>query len=109
MSVLFFIGLMGFNAAEMLATILSIAIYVPSVRRPGIGRIIFYALLSLKFWAALVYGWFFAVTIFNAAPFLRAIRTDVYLGLTLYGSLQAAIVLIALWRWRHQNDKRDAL
>lgn len=94
-----FVLLIGFDFLAMLATLVPLWRMALWVRTPGIGRILFFALLVLKIWVALVLGWF---TLILAAPGLplRAVRDWVYLGLIAYVGCQAIGVSVALWRWR---------
>lgn len=97
-----FFLLIAFDFLAMIATLLPLWRMAPWVRRPGIGRVFFFALLSLKVWVALVLGWF---TLIIAAPGLplRGIRDWVYIGLVGYIGLQAIAVSVALWRWRRRG------
>jgi hypothetical protein len=100
-----FIVLIIFDALTMLATLALLARMVPLVRVPGIGRILFFALLSLKVFVAGVLCWFAVVIAFPALP-LRAVRDWVYFALVIYQGVQAIGVVIALWRWGRPNDWR---
>lgn len=97
-----FLGLIAFDLAAMVATLAMIGRMAPLIRKRGIGRILFFALLTLKLFVAGVFGWFVLVIAFPHLP-LRAMRNWVYLGLIVYEGAQAVGVVVALWRWRRQG------
>lgn len=96
-----FLGLIAFDLAAMVGTLVMIGRMAPLIRQPGIGRILFFALLTLKLFVAGVFGWFTLVIAFPHLP-LRAIRDSVYFGLIVYEGVQAVGVIVALWRWRRR-------
>jgi hypothetical protein len=70
-----------------------------SVRRPGIGRILLWALVSLKVWAALVLSYFSFLAAFPGV-LQRPARLWVAALLALYLVVQGIGVNVALYRWR---------
>lgn len=99
-----YLALIAFDFLAMVATLALIGGLTPQVRRPGIGRLIFFSLLTIKLWVALALGWFTAVLAVPGLP-LRAVRDYVYLGLFVYLALQATGVFVALVRWRRRRDE----
>lgn len=95
-----YVGLIALDFAAMVATLVPLWRMAPWVRRPGIGRILFFSLLTLKVWVALVLGWFTLVLVAASVVPLRAWRNWVYLSLIAYIGVQAVGVSVALWRWR---------
>lgn len=97
-----FLALIAFDLLAMLATLVPLWRMAPWVRVAGFGRILFFALLSLKVFVAGVFAWFTLVIAFPSLP-LREVRDWVYFGLIVYEGGQAVGVFIALWRWRRQG------
>lgn len=71
-----------------------------AVQQPGIGRILFLTIVSLKLWAEalLLYLLNNAVGIFRLH---RELRVDISLILAVYLVIHAITVNVSVWRWNH--------
>lgn len=71
------------------------------VREPGIGRIVFWSLATLKLWAAFILLDFIVAVFFP--PVVVVHRDAIRIFLAVYLVLQAILVNAALLRWRFKK------
>ena len=77
---------------------------VLAVGKPGIGRVIFLSLASLKLWAGMVLVFFIVNTLHpNWAGDSDKLRLGVRLFLGVYLVVQPLVVNIAVWRWKYNG------
>jgi hypothetical protein len=75
---------------------------VLGVRRPGMGRILFWSLISLKVWAGAVLSYFSFLAIFPGV-LLRPQRLWIAACLAVYLVVQGIGVNVALYSWRRNT------
>src|SRR5690242_5513328 len=98
-----------FACLAALALLLSIVqtsrLTVLAVGQPGIGRILFLSIASLKLWAMLVLLYFLVNTLVpdKFGLLTDSIRLKIRTFLALYLLVQPLIVNVALWRWRRKE------
>lgn len=80
-------------------TLLQTFLLLPAARIPGIGRILFLSLASLKLWVALFLGYILLGTATGGVPVEQ--RRIINMLFALYLVVQPVVVNIALWRWRN--------
>lgn len=94
----------------LIALILSVfqigRLTILSIRQPGIGRILFLSMASLKAWAA---TFLFLVLLNYFDPQLIGATGRLWfnLGLAVYLCLQPIVVNVAVWRWEHPKKEKD--
>lgn len=94
----------GTGVVATLALLLSLGqtwkLALLATHQPGIGRVIFWSIASLKVWAALVLIFFMANTLYPGWAGDNAyIRVGIRLTLGVYLVVQTVAVNIAVWRW----------
>ena len=85
----------------LLVTLVQTRMLMPAARVPGIGRILFLSLASLKLWVALFLGYILLGSLVGGVP--REYRLYLNALFALYLVVQPVGVNVALWRWK-RND-----
>lgn len=86
----------------IVATVLDFFLLGLVVRGPGLGRILFGALVSLKLWVAFILADFYVALI--SPGFVESHRQAIRLLLALYLVVQSIGSLIAIERWKRQKE-----
>jgi hypothetical protein len=100
-----YLALMALALLGMLGTLIPMWRLVPGVRSRGMGRIVYFSLVSLKTWVALVLV-YFSVVIVAPALLPRERRIRCALALAGYLVVQSATVNVAYWRWWRKGERR---
>lgn len=90
--------------AALFVSIIQIgSLTVLAVGKPGIGRVLFLTLVSLKLWAGAILC-YFLIGVFWPGILSRDTRGWVRLWLAVYLVVHPIGVNIAVWRWKHKEE-----
>ncbi len=99
--------IVGLIITALVALVVSVVqisgLTILAIRQPGIGRILFLSITSLKAWAA---AFLVLTLLFYFFPNLASRQTRLLFntGLALYLVLQPIVVNIAVYRWKHEQE-----